>query len=115
MAATRTMSLGRIGGLAICAVDIEEVAPLDPADRSVDPIIVEMGASGEVLDIVDGFHRAAGMVRWCREHGKETATCDVLVVACDQDDDEDLVSTASQPGGDQDEAIESLYRLAGVR
>jgi len=44
---------------------VHEVPALDPACVEQGPIV---GGGGELLD---GFHRTAGMIRWAREHGQD--------------------------------------------
>ena len=69
------------------------------------PIIVEVNASGRIIDIVDGFHRATGL-----EPGEQ-----VEIVACraETDEEDDLICTAANPGSEQDAAISRIYALAG--
>lgn len=102
---TRVIKLGQIADEASDYVD--EVPALDPTDRG-QPQIVEAAPSG-TLYIVDGFHRTAGQIRWCRENGVSLDDCEVTVVVCD---DAGLIADAAEPGPKQQAAIEAIYALA---
>jgi len=66
------------------------------------------------LYIVDGFHRSAGQIAHCREHGLDVTTHSITVVlACVDESDNQLVADAAEPGARQDAAIAEIYRLAG--
>jgi hypothetical protein len=88
---------------------VDEVPALDPTGDD-SPQIVERSPSGAFY-IVDGFHRTAGQVRWCRENGVDPAGCSVVVVICD---DPALVRDAAEPGPRQDAAIAAIYAAAGL-
>lgn len=88
---------------------VDQVPALDPSRSRRRPVIVEQ-STGKPY-IVDGFHRAAGMVRWCRENDVTLADCEINVVMCD---DDDLISVACEPGDGQENAIDAIYELAGV-
>lgn len=104
---TMTIKLGQIADEAGDYVD--EAPALDPADAR-EPQIVEVSPSG-TLSIVDGFHRTAGQVRWCRENGVAVEDCEITVVACD---DAALIRDAAEPGPKQQAAIEAIYAAAGL-
>jgi hypothetical protein len=88
---------------------IDETAPSGDTDLGQ---IVERIQSR--LYIVDGFHRTAGQVRYCRDNEIDPKDYMISVVlACEDDDDNDLVSDAATPGPKQEAAIAEIYRLAG--
>jgi hypothetical protein len=84
---------------------VDEASPLE--DTYQQPQIVER-VNGR-LQIVDGFHRTAGQVRFCRDNGIDTADRVITVVECD---DEDLISAAAEPGDQQQSAIDAIYASA---
>lgn len=94
----------RLSEIAYEAMDyVDESSALDPAN-SEEPQIVER--VGDRLAIVDGFHRTAGQIRWCREREIAPADCEITVVCCD---DADLIAAAAEPGPGQADAIRQIY------
>lgn len=86
----------------------DDVQALDPSDNAP-PVIVERSTSRTA--IVDGFHRAAGMARWCRENDVDLEECEIEVVLCET---EEMIVIAAEPGGGQQAAIDAIYEAAGV-
>jgi hypothetical protein len=104
---TRTARI-RLSRLAAEAGDyVDQVPALVPGSAA--PVIVERTGRGVCL--VDGFHRAAGMLRWCRERGMrpERQLVTVVISGCSR-----LTALAAEPGPRQEKAIEALYRRAGI-
>lgn len=73
---------------------IAESSPLAPGDHGV--MVEELG---DEYYILDGFHRVAGYLA----HGDDDAQITVIVV-----DDEGLAAYVSEPGPEQDKAIERI-------
>jgi hypothetical protein len=69
---------------------------------------------GNRLDIVDGFHRTAGQIRWCQENGIELSECAITVILCENGND-DTIAAAAEPGPLQVEAIQAIHDAAGIR
>lgn len=109
MTELKTIKLSQIADEASDYVD--QVPALDPAD-DIQPVIVSALPSGG-LEIVDGFHRTAGMVRWCRAEGVPLDACEIAVVLCG---DDKLVGQAGNTAfpRKQQAAIDAIYELAGV-
>lgn len=109
MTTTRTIRLSQIANEARNNVDVSECAALS-IHESADPVIVEQ--SGASYYIIDGYHRAAGMLNWCDENAVDPHDAEITVVVCD---DKSLIASAAEPGRAQEAAIAEIYRLAGVR
>ena len=60
---------------------IAEASPLSPAGTATACPIVEL--IGDRVDIIDGFHRVAGMVAWARRRGLALDSVTVHCVTCD--------------------------------
>jgi hypothetical protein len=103
----RTIKLSEIADEATSNVG-DDVEALDPDDAR-QPAIVEESAGS--LRIVDGFHRTAGQVAWCRENDIDLTECEIIVVVCAT---EDLIADAAEPGERQQAAIDAIYEAAGV-
>lgn len=90
---------------------VDQVLSLNP-NADVLPVIVAVAPSGR-LEIVDGFHRTAGMVRWCRGNDVTLDACEINVVVCG---DEALIADAANPGWPrkQQAAIDAIYEAAGI-
>jgi hypothetical protein len=100
----RQITLDQIAGHAM---DMEEEAsPLKPGDED-EPVIVEVGQNGKIIEIVDGYHRTAGYRLYAKENGIPFSELKINVIASD---DEYLNSNASQPGGDQREFLDQIYQ-----
>lgn len=80
--------------------DVTEAPALAEGD-SYHPVLVEAMPSGR-YDVLDGFHRVAGL----RASGASLVR--VIVV-----DDVDLAAAVSEPGPEQDAAIEAIYDAVG--
>jgi hypothetical protein len=87
---------------------VDQVPALEPGDEP-GPVIVEQ--VGQSSYIVDGFHRVAGMLKWCRDEGvdPDQVTVDVVIA-----DDPKLIAAAAEPGPRQRRAIEMIYARAGI-
>lgn len=74
---------------------------------SCDLIIVErIGAS--TLEIVDGYHRASGLLAWAREQGHDLTQIMVQVVDA-TDFDSEIVALAATPSARQQDALDTIY------
>lgn len=105
MTTVETIMLSEIAG-EIEDETVAEVESLSPSN--CDPlVIVERMPSGTV-NIVDGFHRTAGMVKWARGRDRELDAIKVQVVVCD---DAGLLRDAGEPGPKQGGAIEAIYAM----
>lgn len=104
-ATIKTVKLDQLGFFVGDYVD--ESPDLDPS--ACDPLPVVAPAAKGTLDLIDGFHRVAGMVRWCRENGVSPETCEINVVLCD---DDELAIAAAEPGPRQEEALEAIHAAA---
>jgi len=87
---------------------VNEARALDPS-ACASPVIVEQ-RNGRTY-ILDGYHRTAGMIRWCRDSETDLADVVVSVVVAH---DGDLAAAAAGPGHRQEEAIAAIYAAAGV-
>lgn len=93
------------------ALNAEDSPDLDPEQYAQDlpPIIIEYSAGP--LTIVDGYHRAAGMVNWAIGAGLKLNSVVVEVIDATRCD-EDLVAAAAVPEGgygmSQEDAIEEI-------
>ena len=103
MTTIQTIKLVQIANEALDYVS--EVPALDPADYR--PLVI-CESVGKRLQIVDGFHRTAGLVRWANENEQSLDSVSVKVIVCD---DEDLISAAAEPGPKQAAALEAIYKL----
>jgi hypothetical protein len=74
------------------------------------PVVVEQ-TGPESYSVVDGFHRTAGMLRWCRENRIAPARARIIVVLAR---DPELIGDAAEPGPKQERALRRIYRQAGV-
>lgn len=86
------------------AIEYVDVCPALNPSESDQPQIVER--IGTRLAIVDGYHRTAGQIRWCRENGVDIIECLITVIECD---DEDLIADAAEPSERQQDAIDAIY------
>lgn len=107
-ARTADIPLSRIAG-HIEPELVAEAAILRPGDEP-DPIIVE--DLGRSLDIVDGYHRAAGFLAWASANEIDPASVEIRAVIASGD--EDVIGDAAEPGAGQGEAIAAIYEAAGV-
>lgn len=96
----------------VAQVDCELIDEADSCEGiDIGQIVERVGGK---LYIVDGFHRTAGQARHCRDNEIDTDSHRITVVlACEDDSDNDLVAAAAEPGVTQDAAIAEIYRLAG--
>jgi hypothetical protein len=90
---------------------VDQVPALSPDDDS-QPQIVAVTQSGS-LEIVDGFHRTAGQIRWCRKNGVTLDACEINVVVCDDAKLVGLAANATFPRKQQ-AAIDAIYEEAGI-
>jgi hypothetical protein len=78
---------------------------LDPRDCGDPPIVVDEGRG---YQIVDGFHRIAGMANWAEAEGKTNVRIDVIDVS---DSHEAIIAAAADPSGyklTQETALEMI-------
>lgn len=106
MTTIQTLSLSDICDEAMDYVD--EARPLNPATAKPRVIVELVGKSHY---IVDGFHRTAGMVKYCKQNDIDLSECKVSVVVCD---DSALIRVAAEPGEGQDEALAAIYAQVGL-
>lgn len=80
------INLAQIAGRVADYVD--QRPAIDPSDigSSVESPIIAVLPSGKI-DIIDGYHRFAGAVRWCMEHDVDVAT---VSIACTTGTEEEL-------------------------
>jgi hypothetical protein len=73
-------------------------------------IVVEVNSSGKPINIVDGFHRAAGL----RDAKVETAN--VVLCRAESEDEDNLIAAAADPAGyagiSQADALTEIYARA---
>lgn len=84
---------------------------LNPTECHQPPILESMRIDDQPhYSLVDGFHRTAGMIRWCIEHSVKPDDVTVSVVITD---DDDLIADMDS-GNDEDEqaAIDRILELA---
>jgi hypothetical protein len=86
-----------------------ESSDLDPADGYEPPIVVDEGRG---LEIVDGFHRIAGIAGWVEGEGLKDTKIDVIDIS---GSDENLIAAAATPDGyrglTQEAALEMIHRV----
>ena len=85
----------------------DQVSALSPGRyaNNVDTILVEVSDKGRV-DILDGFHRAAGLLRWANENDKDIGDIKIEVINVRNSD---LAKRAEVPGPQQQSAIDEIY------
>lgn len=104
-----TIALADIAGHIMDEL-VDEASPLDPYDYSrLDPIVVAKEEWGH--DIVDGFHRTAGLLAWAQEEKVEPTDVQIKVVVATHDH---LIGLAAQPGPYQDRALRRIYKDVGI-
>ena len=101
--------------LASLAQDAREnvggVTPLSPEKyRRLPPAVLEK--VGSSYDIVDGFHRLAGLAEWAERNGVEVDSLEIEVVIAT---DSSLIADAAEPGPKQETALREIYRQAGIK
>jgi len=101
----------KLSALKRDARNAEGAPDLDPAEymRALDPIIIE--GEGRSVDIVDGMHRAAGLLGWCEAAGQDPSKIAVLVVDVTGYDEATVGAAADGFGGEkQEKAIRKILR-----
>jgi hypothetical protein len=102
----RTVSLADIAGY-VEREEAECAEPLDPCRIDIDtPAPIVEWRDGAVRDLVDGFHRVAGLRRWADDRHLPYDSVTVRVLAAT---DPDLIAAAAEPGYGQMDAIRALY------
>lgn len=95
------------------AWDVEDAGDLDPAEYAtrLNPIIIER-ANG-VVGIVDGFHRASGLLGWAEAAQQDPAVIMVEVVDTTGYDEDTIAEAGDGFGGERHEAaIRKILRAA---
>jgi hypothetical protein len=106
----RTVSLADIAGY-VEREEAECAEPLDPCRIDIDtPAPIVEWRDGAVRDLVDGYHRVAGMRRWADDRHLPYDSVTVRVLAAT---DPDLIAAAAEPGYGQMDAIRALYERTG--
>lgn len=98
----------KLSEIANEAMDYVDQVP-SLSDTGSQPQIIERSTGKSY--IVDGFHRTAGQIRYCRENGISLAEHEITVVLAD---DPKLIAVAAEPNDGQQEAIDEIYRQAGA-
>ncbi len=102
IATTKTMTLAE---LALCAGGvadmIDEATALNPAECSRMPIL-----DSAMDEVLDGFHRTAGMLLWARERDLSAAEVTITVVVLL---DDELIDSICEHGQEDASALASIY------
>jgi len=92
------------------ASEVDDAPDLDPAEYlTMDPIIIEV--TDESVNIVDGFHRAAGLIGWATAAEQKLDVITVPVVDATGYDEDTVAQAADGFGGErQSAAIRKILR-----
>lgn len=90
--------------------DVDDASDLDPDDLPEDLIIEFVEGKTQ---IIDGMHRAAGMLGWCESEGIDPKTILIPVVDVTEYDDTDTVEKAADGFSRENQnAVRKIHRLA---
>ena len=103
-ATTITITLDQVAR-HIDAELVAEASPLNPADGVALPIVEIVGTR---VDIIDGYHRLAGMIAWARQADLSLGSVAVRCATCDDASVLADAANADRPGSQQS-AIDRIY------